>query len=120
MQTILMPLLSEFVTQIVIPVLGAVLMFYGTAAAIKIRDKTGVDVTEKLNGLLNRALQRIAEGLVAKVAAGELSPSADLVGMAVRQLQQVMPDTVKKLGANRSDLVTVATNAIAREVAAKQ
>lgn len=115
MKDLLMPLLSEFLLQIVMPVLGVVLMGYATMAAAKIREKTGVDVTEKLNALLNTALQRIAEALVAKVATGELPPSADIVGMAVRQLQQVMPDTVKKTGAKYSDLVTIATNAIARE-----
>lgn len=117
MNTLLIGLAGEALKEVVLPVLGAVLLGYGTLLAAKIREKTGVDVTEKLNSLLNRALERMAAALVAKVASGELPHTADIVAMGVEQIRHTMPETLEKLKTSSFDLVAIVSNAVARETA---
>lgn len=107
-------LVGEVVRELVLPVVGSILLGYGALAAAKLREKTGVDITDKLNVLLNRALERIVAALLLKIDQGELPGSANIVQMAVQQLEQIMPDTIKKLGATKQDLITIASNAVAR------
>lgn len=115
MSALLLPLLGEFLKEIVLPVVGSILLGYGVIVAAKIKEKTGVDVTEKLNGLLNRAIARIAESLIAQVSSGSLTFGDHLIDMGVSELEKLMPDTLTKLGASRGQLMVAMRNALNRK-----
>ena len=132
MNVILSGLAAEAVKELVIPVLSAVLLTYGTLLAAKIKKKTGVDITEKLNALLHRALERGAQALVEEISAKSLGTGS--IGEAVtrvavkeaadklaRQISVTMPDTLKGLGSpSASTLTKLAEQALERAFRSKK
>ncbi len=105
MNTLVTGLVSEVLTELVVPVLGTMLLAYGTLLAAKIKKKTGVDITEKLNALLHKALERGAQALIEEVSKSSftdlaLKESADKL---TRQIMVTMPDTLKGLGSPSVD-----------------
>lgn len=101
MSAIYAPIIAELLKEVVLPVLGAVLLGYATLAAAKIKEKTGVDITEKLNTLLHKALERGADALVREFLSKDTTvpvPVTELAKKLAKQVQTTNPDTLKGLG----------------------
>ena len=99
MNELLNGIIREAVTEIVLPVLGALLLTYGTMLASKLKQKTGVDITDKLNDLLHRALTRGAEALIAEyLSKGTTVPIAEVAAKLAKQVKVTNADTLKGLG----------------------
>lgn len=98
--TIAAPLVSEFIREIILPILAGLLLTVGTTAGLWFKEKLKVDVTEKLNGLLHSALERGADALIAEYLGKGVPvvPIAEAATKLARQIKTTNPDTLKGLG----------------------
>lgn len=107
MSAIYAPIIAELIKEIVLPVLGAFLLGYATIAAAKIKEKTGVDITDKLNDLLHRALDRGAEAIVSQyINKNATVPVASAAVELAKQVMKTNPDTIKGLGSPDLSMLT--------------
>lgn len=108
--SIAIPVVAEGLNTVIMPVVGAVILYVAATVGGVVKKRLNVDVEIGLNTLLHSAVQRIVAAMIARYS-GSLPASA--INDMVDQLRATNPDTAGAIPAGQ--LFALISDEIARQ-----